>query len=61
MPTSMHERPCPLNGIGQDRGNLNLPASVFTPGFNKFRVQSERCRVNQVFLCKIHLQPSEYI
>jgi hypothetical protein len=23
MPTSMHERPCSLNGIGQDRGNLS--------------------------------------
>jgi hypothetical protein len=22
MPTSMHERPCHLKGIGQDRGNL---------------------------------------
>jgi hypothetical protein len=44
-----------------DRGNLNLPACVFTLSFNKFRVQSERCRVNQVFLCKIHLQSSEHI
>ena len=61
MPTSMHEHPCPLNSIGQDRGNLSLPAVVFTPGFNKFRVHSERYHKNQVFVYKIHLQPSEYI
>jgi hypothetical protein len=45
-----HERLCPLNGIGQGRGNLNLPAFMFTLGFNKFRVQSERYYKNQVLL-----------
>jgi hypothetical protein len=34
---------------------------VFTLGFNKFRVQSEHCLVNQVFLHKIHLHTSEVI
>jgi hypothetical protein len=53
--------PAPFHDIGQDRGNLNLPAFAFILSFNKFRVQSEHCRVDQVILYKIHLQPSEYI
>jgi hypothetical protein len=61
MASMRTNRSCTLQGIGQGRENLSLPACVFTLGFNKFRVQSERCHVNQVFLYKIHLQPAEYI
>jgi hypothetical protein len=63
MLTSMTDTsaPTPFHGIGQGRGNLSLPTYVFTLGFNKFRVQSERYHKNQVFVYKIHLQPSEYI
>ena len=52
-PQRIHQRSCPLNGIGQEKGNLNLPAFVLLLGFNKFRVQSERCHVNQVFLYEL--------
>jgi hypothetical protein len=55
MPVRYASTPAPFHGIGRDRGNLNLPAFVFTLGFNKFRVQSKCCHTNQVFVYKTKL------
>jgi hypothetical protein len=39
MASMRTNRSCTLQGIGRDRGNLNLLACVLALGFNKFRVQ----------------------
>jgi hypothetical protein len=49
-----HAAPLPLNGIGQDRGNLSLPVFVFTLGFHSKEIAST------AFFSSLYPAPSGY-